>query len=147
MKTAVPAAVATALLWTAACGMPGPEAPPVEAVQQFSLRAGQSASVAGDEALRVGFDGVTADSRCAKNERCVWAGDATVRVWLQRGAGARQVRELHVAPGPAQAARIAEHELRLLRLDPYPAAGRTIDPHDYLATLALVRGGSTDAER
>jgi hypothetical protein len=130
-------AVTTVLLslcW-AACGVAAPDQPAlIEPGKAFSLRAGQSART-GDGALRIGFDSVAADSRCPKGAQCVWAGDATVRIWLQRGTGPRDVRELHTVarggalePGPG---------VRLVRLDPTPVTGKAITPADYTATLML----------
>jgi hypothetical protein len=130
-------AVTTVLLplcW-AACSVAAPEpAALIEQGKTFSLKAGESART-GDGTWRIGFDGVAGDSRCPKGVQCVWAGDATVRIWLQRGTGPREARELHTAtttgggaPGPG---------VRLVRLDPTPVAGKAIAPADYIATLTL----------
>jgi hypothetical protein len=117
------------LCW-AACSAAGPDQPlPIEVGQSFSLRAGQSAQT-GDGALRIGFESVSADSRCPKGERCVWAGDATVRIWLQRRTGAKEWIELHTTNGDGPG-------VRLLRLDPVPIAGKVLAQRDYVATLAL----------
>ena len=102
----------------AACSTADPARPvSLEPEKSFSLRAGTSAQTS-DGRLRIGFDGVSADSRCAKNEQCVWAGDAVAQVWLQPGAGLKERHDLHTAPGAAQAVRRQDHELRLIRLDP-----------------------------
>ena len=119
-----------------ACSAVSP-APPVRAGpgQPFSLRVGESART-DDGALVIGFEGVTADSRCPKGERCVWAGDATVRVWLQQGGGPRLTHELHTASNTPHAENAPSHGLRLVRLDPVPITGRAIAQGDYVATLA-----------
>jgi hypothetical protein len=114
--------------------------------KSFSLKVGERAQIASGGWV-VGFDGVTADSRCPKGEQCVWAGDATVRVWVQFGAGPREMRELHLAPGKPQATRVQNQELRLLRLDPYPFSGKVIAQADYRATLTLSDGAAADPER
>lgn len=115
----------------------GPERPlPIEAGQTVGLRVGQSARTS-DGALRFGFEGVGADSRCPKGEQCVWAGDATVRIWLQRKGGPRERVELHTTTGAAKVGQPAAPELRLLRLEPTPVSGRTLAQRDYVATLAL----------
>ena len=130
--------LAAALGWSA-CSAVGPDALPTAAAsRELILRAGESANTEA-AGLRVGFVGVSSDSRCPKGERCVWAGDAVVQVWLQRGAEPRESLELHVAPGDGQAAQALGHELRLVRLDPYPVSGRPIAQRDYVATLMLVR--------
>jgi hypothetical protein len=118
----------------------------VEVGKSFDLKVGGSARTV-DAALQIGFEAVTGDSRCPKGEQCVRAGDATVRIWLQQGSGPRQTRELHAAPGPGQALRLQDLELRLLRLDPYPVTGRPIATADYVASFTLNRGSASDAER
>ena len=145
MKLAA-ATIVASLAWTA-CSMAGPARPvPIEPGKDFSLKAGESAQTP-DGSLQVGFDGVTADSRCPKGTQCVWAGDATARVWLQQGPGPKQMHELRAAAGAAQAVRVLGHELRLLRLDPYPVSGRPIAQGDYVATLSLSRSPTADPER
>ena len=128
MRSAASAILLT-LCW-AACSAAGPDQPlAIEAGKTFALRAGESAQT-GDAALRIGFDSVSADSRCPKGERCVWAGDATVRIWLQRRSGAKEWLELHSANGDGPG-------VRLVRLDPSPVTGKVLAQRDYVATLAL----------
>lgn len=138
------AMVIVASLAGMACSMASPgKTPDFEIGKALTLRAGESAQVL-DGGLRLGFDGVSADSRCPKGEQCVWAGDATARVWLQQGGGAKEAGELHTSAGTTQAARLLGYEVRLLRLDPYPISGKPIANADYIATLQLSRS-STDA--
>jgi hypothetical protein len=134
MRSAI-AKVITFLLCTA-CSL-GPPAQPasVGVSEPFSLRVGESARTH-DGALVIGFEGVPVDSRCPKGERCVWAGDATVRVWLQKAGGTRVTRELHTASS-ATRADVAEFQLRVVRLDPPAVSGKAIAQSDYIATLAL----------
>lgn len=140
------AALAASLAWTA-CSLAGPGAPvPIELGKPFSLRPGESARVDGG-ALRIGFVGVVADSRCPKGAQCVWAGDATVQIWVQQGAGPRESHALHTATGAAQVARVPGHELRLLRLDPYPVSGRPIAAQEPQATLLLGPDTGTEVTR
>ena len=140
------AAIALSLTWTA-CSL----AEPIKSKSfvlgtEFSLRTAESA-VSADGLWRIGFDGVTGDSRCPRGEQCVWAGDATVRVWAQRGTEPKQVRELHTASGALQVVALRGHELRLLGLDPYPVSGKPIVSGDYLATLSLSRASTIAPER
>lgn len=104
----------------------------------FTLRVGESASIEG-ASLQVGFLEVANDSRCPKGERCVWEGDATVRIWVQRGAGAKEKRDLHTSGKAQDSADDSGHEVRLLRLAPEPVSGRTIEQRDYVATLQVSR--------
>lgn len=140
------------LLW-AACGTAGTagtggtgQQDSFELGKPLRLTPGASARATGTE-LRVGFDAVIADSRCPKGERCVSAGDATVRVWLQQGTGPRVTRELHTATGAAQTASALGHELRLLSLEPYPVTGRAITNDRWVATLVLNTGSAPAPER
>jgi hypothetical protein len=127
-----------------ACSQAPPAQPGrAEPGQTFSLKVGESARTEGG-AWEIGFEGVPADSRCPKGEQCVWAGDATVRVWLQKAGGARLTRELHTAPNAPNAG--GPHiALRLVRLDPPALAGKSIAQRDYVATLSLDRDASGEA--
>lgn len=112
-------------------GRRAPPAQPVQPGQAFSLRVGEVATAG---SLRLGLDAVLSDSRCPKGERCITAGDARVRVWLQQGAGPRMSRELVLAPSDARG---AGEVVQLLRLEPYPVSGRATAPGAYVATLVL----------
>lgn len=119
------------------CTQAGPGDAPLPRVapgQSVSLKVGESAQSA-DGSLRFGFEAVTTDSRCPKNVQCVWAGNATVRIWLQRGGAAREWRELHSSTGGTREG--PDPGLRLERLDPVPVAGQELPPRNYVATLAL----------
>jgi hypothetical protein len=140
-------AVSSLLLASACSGAGVTAAPsatplPVQPGQPFALKAGQVAAAA--DGLRIGLDGVSADSRCPKGEQCVWAGDATVHVWWQQAGGARQSGELHTAPGRAASIAVAGRSLRLLRLEPWPVSGRPIAPVDHVAHLLLDAAGPAE---
>lgn len=109
--------------------------------RNFTLRPGEVATL-GD--LRVGLEAVTSDSRCPKGERCITAGDAAVRVWLQHGGAPRVIRELRLVAAGAQTASAHTaggpgHEVQLLALEPYPVSARPIAAADYAATLVVRR--------
>ncbi len=143
----LPAGLALASLVGAAGCMADPAAPAkIEIGASFSLRAGASAQTR-DGLLQIGFERVSADSRCPKGEQCIWAGDATVRVWLKHAGGPIEIGELHAAEGEQQRLHSRGHELRLLRLAPYPIAGKTIASGDYEATLTLKPSAEADSVR
>lgn len=124
------------LLWTA-CSTAQPEQTMrVTIGRPFTLTVGAVAQLDNSE-VRVGFTGVSSDSRCPKGEQCVWAGDAVVQVWMHRGSDPRQLLVLHTAPSAAQAAQALGHELRLLGVTPEAVAARPIRPADYGVTLKL----------
>ena len=70
-----------------------------------------------------------------------------MRVWLQRGLGPKEMRELRAGPRTAQAAHVPGHDLRLLSLEPYPITGKPIAKSDYVATLIFSRAATADPER
>lgn len=112
----------------------------------FSLKAGGQAQ-SRDGQVQVGFDGVSADSRCPKGVQCVWAGDATVRVWIRRGTGPKEHADLHTAAAAQQSLHSLGQQLSLLRLAPYPIAGKAIAAGDYVATLTLAPSAEAQSER
>jgi len=142
--------IIVSLAWTA-CSVAGPnQSASADSGKTFSLKTGESAQLRDESSrveLRVGFDSVTTDSRCPEGVQCVWAGTAAVRVWLQQGSGPREIRELQLWSATVPAASTPGHDLRLVRLDPYPGVGRAIAKSDYIATLTLGRYRSTDPER
>lgn len=104
--------------------------------EAFRLKAGEAVVV--DE-LQLGFEAVLQDSRCPKGEQCIVAGDVTLRLWLQQGAGERLTRDLRLAASGAATARALGHDVQLLALDPYPVSGRPVKATDYVATLKVGR--------
>lgn len=145
MSTAAATIVASLLLTSCSVVGSAPQEGAASAMV-FTLRIGESA-LSGDGSLRIGFEDVTADSRCPKGERCVSAGDAVVRVWLQPRSGQREVRELHVTPAARQSARVLSHEVRLIRLDPYPVTGSVVARENYVLTLRLDRVAPVEPPR
>lgn len=127
-------AILLSLGWGAcAVSVSGPQPQRIEPGQAVSLRIGESAEVAGGR-LRFGFESVGADSRCPKGAQCVWAGNAAVRIWVQREGGPLERRELHTTTGGAREP--PDPGVRLLALEPVPVVGRTLEQRDYVATLA-----------
>ncbi len=130
-----------------ACSVASPSQPEGIALgTSFGLGVGEVARI-DSEGLQIGVAGVPADSRCPRGEQCVWEGDATVSVWMQKAPGPRETLELHTSSkGPASASYLT-YEVRLVRLDPYPVAGKAIPQGDYVATLEVNRGSSGAPDR
>ena len=106
--------------------------------EPFQLGFGRSADVAG-AGLRVTFVRIDGDSRCAVDVVCVWAGDATVSLRLERG-GRAAVADLHLNP-PANAVRELEYDGYVVRLEglaPEMRSNVRLAPESYVATV-LVR--------
>jgi hypothetical protein len=140
------ALIVSSLAWTA-CSLAGPAQPQaLELDKDFSLKPGEWMQSA-DASVKLGFEAVTADSRCPKNAQCMVAGEAIVKVWMQQGSAPRQTRELRSAAGDPQRTRVGDMEVRLLQVDPYPISGRTTPPQAYIATLTLRRLSPSSTER
>ena len=141
MNLAAATVVASSLLWTA-CSLAEPtRAANTERGKTIVLRVGESVR-SDDGALLIGFVGVPADSRCPKGEKCISAGGATVRVWLQLVGGPRLTRDLQTASHSLHLENAPGSDLRLVRLDPYPISGKAIAQGDYVATLSIGRDPS-----
>jgi hypothetical protein len=132
-----PAAVAAAIVLSAAtCGSPtGPRE--VQPGQEFELAPGESARAPGGPLVR--FLEVTSESRCPTDAVCVWAGDAVVAVTLSRVGSAPATVELHTAPALGDSASYGGFTVRLARLLPHPRSTGEIPAADYRATLVLAR--------
>jgi hypothetical protein len=126
-------AALSALLLLAGC-LDNATTPSVAIGSEFLLKPSETVSLSGtDAALR--FEAVAADSRCPADALCITAGDATAVFTLTR-QGASTNLSLHTA-GEGRRSTVEGFTLTLLRLDPYPHAGRPVSPADYRASLRV----------
>ena len=114
----------------------GQEASRPKRGETFELKSGESRQLA-DENLRVGFEGVTEDSRCPAGVQCVWAGDAVVELTLEKPPTAADRRLLHTNGRFARETEYAGLIVRLVALEPQPREGATIAPGDYRLKLVV----------
>lgn len=133
----VRAALAGFILFAAACasvsGAPG--VAQAAFGEPFTLKPGESASV-GTARVLVGFDRVSADSRCPRDVQCIQAGEATVLAWITVPRGQREDVTLMTRPGQ-ETATAGGYTLTLTNLEPVPLASRPTRPSDYRATFTL----------
>jgi hypothetical protein len=111
---------------------------PVGVGDQFVLTPGQSATIA-EANLSVRFLGVPTDSRCPSDVVCIWPGDATVLLEVAPLNGDSKTDSLHTAVGYPQSIRLAEIELQLVSLEPYPRTSAAIPRGGYVVTLVTHR--------
>jgi Zn finger protein HypA/HybF involved in hydrogenase expression len=145
MKPFVPVFVATLASVGSFAGSSEPKSVALE--ESFQLKVGECARIEA-EALEIGFEEVSSDSRCPKGEQCIWEGDATVRVWLRKASETRETLELHTSPreqSERSEPSYGSYGVELERLDPYPISGKTIPQEDYQATLQVTRGSTSSA--
>jgi hypothetical protein len=100
---------------------------------EFTLRVGQSAAIT-ELGLWMRFNQVVDDSRCPANVVCVWEGDGAVLMEVAPLNGDSKESVLHTSVEP-HSIPLGRAELRLVKLDPYPAASGAIDPNAYVVTL------------
>jgi len=103
--------------------------------QTFRLRAGSSARF--DNGVVVFFRGVTDDSRCPTDVRCVWTGDATLHLRAAtRDSDAWTALTLHTDVLP-HSGEFNGRTLTVVDLAPRPIAGQRLGTGDYVAVLRV----------
>jgi hypothetical protein len=118
------------------CDQASPSTPTVALDQQFVLKSGELASIAGT-GVRVQFVEVVNDSRCPLNATCITAGDALIAVAVVDDQGSSRY-ELHTDPNRKSATH-RDLRIELVELQPYPDTSRRIDPSESRATLRASR--------
>ena len=83
---------------------------------------------------------VVEDSRCPEGTTCVQAGNAKVRISIQKGTRESQIVELDT--NGKTTATVAGYELKLDSLTPTPTSAAPIRKKDYVANLTVKDLGS-----
>ncbi len=104
----------------------------------FDLGVGESVLIT-DAGIRVGFDHVASESRCAIGVLCVWEGNATARVWGEVSPENRADFDLNTNSQFQTDATYLAFVIRLLGVAPYPEDGIIIDPDEYQVTMVVQR--------
>lgn len=80
---------------------------------------------------------VKEDSRCPEYTNCVWEGQAVVQLAL--GNGDRQTVDLTLRDGKPELASkaVGGYIYRLAEVTPYPVAGQSIQPEEYVVTFIV----------
>jgi hypothetical protein len=103
--------------------------------REFRLRARHQVTLKG-EGLRIKFVEVMEDSRCPADVKCVWAGNAAVRLDVSiRGRGSKSPTLNTTGNSPPFDYR--GYKIRLVELSPYPRSDRKIAAGDYVVTLLV----------
>ncbi|HUP00420.1 MAG TPA: hypothetical protein VM737_02740 [Gemmatimonadota bacterium] len=111
----------------------------IELGRDFEIRVGERVEV-GEDGLAILFREVREDSRCPVDVDCIWEGDAAVVLEVTIGRRSAEVIALHTTLEP-KAVVHADHEIRLVQLDPDPLSTEPIRQRSYVATLSVNRGG------
>jgi hypothetical protein len=106
--------------------------------QEFELGPGQSVLV-GQEPLKITFEAITGDSRCAPEVQCPWEGDAVAKLQASTAGQSPTVYDLHTNTGYPTQADHGGYRIRLAAVAPGPHVGVVIDPAAYVITLIVTR--------
>ncbi len=103
--------------------------------QEFTLSAGQSASIAGEN-LKIQFIEVMNDSRCPINVTCIWEGRANCLVQFTQGSTAYRI--VLTEPGLTDRADDMFQDYKVtFHLKPYPGEVENISKEDYRLQLTI----------
>lgn len=105
----------------------------VQQGREFELAVLQDAKITGTS-VTVRFLGVTNDSRCPSDVKCVWAGNAIARFNLSAPGQQALVTSLNSTLDP-KSVQYGGITLSLTGLKPVPKSGSTIPATDYVAVL------------
>ena len=106
-----------------------------EVGDEFGLRVGQSATAV-EYDVTVKFDGISNDSRCARQVQCVWAGDAGVVIEMTLSDGEVLIDTLHTNEGKKSVV-VDGVTLELVGLEPYPETTEAIELKEYVARFVF----------
>lgn len=88
--------------------------------------------------LTIKFVSLVEDSRCAEGTRCVWAGNARIKVSIKQGSDAAETFEMNTNLG-AKGANHGPYAVYLTSLTPTPNANVRINRNAYTATFSISR--------
>jgi hypothetical protein len=101
--------------------------------REAEIAVSQEAHVRGTP-ITMKFRGVTQDSRCPSDVRCVWAGNAVARFTLSSGEGPSVEATMNTGLDPKSVV-FSGYRISLVGLRPAPVSGSTIPPGSYVATV------------
>jgi len=102
--------------------------------EKFELMVGETALVDGEN-LKIKFLSVLADSRCPMNAYCIWVGNATVGLELQKVLSKEKIAlNTYLEPRQVQ---FLQYEIELIELAPYPPDTSPTPQENYRATLVV----------
>lgn len=101
------------------------------------VRQGKERKVEGSD-LKITFLAVTEDSRCPDGVKCIWAGNAKVRLSVRNSKDECVEFELNTNLEPT-VYDFGKYHLRLANLSPYPSIKGEMKPRDYTATVEVTK--------
>lgn len=106
---------------------------------QVSVAYGREVTIK-QESLIIGFTDLLEESRCPRGVECVWEGNAKIRITLQTPPLEKiTIAELNTHPDYPTSVEYEGREITLMELHPYPVYKVQVNPHQYVATLRIVK--------
>ena len=104
---------------------------------EFTLPVGGTAIISGEN-LSLKFVEVTGDSRCAKGNECVWAGEAKCQMLITYSGSSSDVVFTQQGGGVTVQDFLTQYKASFT-VEPYPVAGKTIDKSDYKLVMTVTK--------
>jgi hypothetical protein len=103
--------------------------------ETVKVRVGQSKNADAGR-LTINFISVVEDSRCPINARCVWAGNAKIKIAVSKGKAAARTVELNSSLKP-DSITIYGYEIKFVDLSPHPGENVKMVAMPKMATLSV----------
>ena len=104
---------------------------------EFTLPVGGTAIISGEN-LSLKFVEVTGDSRCAKGNECVWAGEAKCQMLITYSGSSSDVVFTQQGGGVTVQDFLTQYKASFT-VEPYPVAGKKIAPSDYKLVMTITK--------
>lgn len=103
--------------------------------KEFTLAIGQTATISGEN-LSIKFVDVTADSRCASDVECVWAGEVKVLLDIKSNGSSQQFELTQLGAGNAEGQKIGNYTYQFT-VEPYPVSTHQIEKSEYRLVMTV----------
>jgi hypothetical protein len=105
--------------------------------QEFELKINQEATIEG-EGLTITFESVLEDGRCPEGVDCVWAGNAKIKIRMNKQNHKPGAAMLNTGVSP-KGVLYYNYEIKLAKLNPPRKADKAVDPNEYKASLIVTK--------
>ena len=132
------------LILVAAFILGGVQMASAQATEQVTVGVNKSQKVF-DRKVTVRVLLVVEDSRCPEGTQCVQAGNAKVRISVQKGTNESKIVELDT--NGENTATVDGYAIKLDALNPHPKSAAPVKAKDYVATLTVEATAATTAKK
>ncbi len=104
--------------------------------KEFKLKIGQTANISGEN-MSIKFIDVTADSRCASDVECVWAGEVKVLLGITVNGSYQQIEMTQPGLVDARDGQTVGVYKYQFTVEPYPISTKQIEKEDYRLKMTV----------